>query len=46
MLETCSGRKIANEFGADFFECSAKTGCMVEDAFVSAASTVRTGGNA
>lgn len=42
MVETAAGRKVAQEFGAEYFECSAKTGCMVEEAFVTTATKVRT----
>lgn len=40
-VQTCSGRMIADQFGAEFFECSAKTGCMVEEAFLAVATKVR-----
>ncbi|CBN76228.1 Rab8E, RAB family GTPase [Ectocarpus siliculosus] len=38
MVETSTGRKVAEEFGAEYFECSAKTGCMVEEAFIATAT--------
>lgn len=41
MVETNAGRKVAKEFGAEYFECSAKTGLMVEEAFVATAIKVR-----
>ncbi|CAN0442883.1 unnamed protein product, partial [Hapterophycus canaliculatus] len=41
MVETSTGRMVAKEFGADYFECSAKTGCMVEEAFIATATKVR-----
>ena len=41
MVQTYRGRAIAEQFGADYFECSAKTGRMVEDAFVKVATKVR-----
>lgn len=40
MVQTCSGRMIADQFGAEFFECSAKTGRNVEEAFVGVATKV------
>lgn len=40
MLETAAGRMVAEEFGAQYFECSAKTGLMVEEAFVATATKV------
>lgn len=40
MVETSAGRMIAEEFGAEYFECSAKTGLMVEEAFVATATKV------
>ena len=42
MVQTDAGRKVAEEFGAEYFECSAKTGCMVEEAFTATATKVRT----
>ncbi len=42
MVETSAGRKLAQEFGAEYFECSAKTGCMVEEVFVTTATKVPT----
>ncbi|CAN0392926.1 unnamed protein product, partial [Laminaria digitata] len=41
MVQTYRGRAIAEQFGADYFECSAKTGRMVEDAFVKVATKVQ-----
>lgn len=41
MVETSTGRKVAEEFGAEYFECSAKTGCMVEEAFIATATKVQ-----
>lgn len=41
MVETNAGRMVAEEFGAEYFECSAKTGLMVEEAFVATAIKVR-----
>ncbi|CAN0371458.1 unnamed protein product, partial [Ectocarpus fasciculatus] len=38
MVETSTGRKVAEEFGAEYFECSAKTGRMVEEAFIATAT--------
>lgn len=40
MVETNAGRTVAEEFGAEYFECSAKTGLMVEEAFVATATKV------
>lgn len=33
MLKTFDGRMIADKFDSDFFECSAKTGQCVQEAF-------------
>lgn len=41
MVSTKSGKSIADKFGAYFYECSAKTGVRVEEAFMTVAAKVR-----